>query len=63
MDRELALEIVRVTEAAAVSSAQWLGRGRKIEADDAATTSMRSMFERECCLNEIGNIAFERYST
>ncbi|MGL4818673.1 MAG: class II fructose-bisphosphatase [Bacilli bacterium] len=45
MDRELALEIVRVTEAAALASAQWFGRGKKNEADDAATTAMRSMFD------------------
>ncbi|WP_026688474.1 class II fructose-bisphosphatase [Alteribacter aurantiacus] len=45
MDRELALEIVRVTEAAALASSQWMGRGKKIEADDAATTAMRSMFD------------------
>ncbi len=45
MDRELALELVRVTEAAAVSSAQWMGRGKKIEADDAATSAMRGMFD------------------
>ncbi|MGR5909403.1 fructose-bisphosphatase class II [Bacillus pacificus] len=29
MERELALEIVRVTEAAALASAQWMGRGKK----------------------------------
>ncbi|MCD8511042.1 MAG: class II fructose-bisphosphatase [Bacillus sp. (in: Bacteria)] len=45
MDRELALEIVRVTEAAALASAQWMGRGKKNEADDAATTAMREMFD------------------
>ncbi|QHE53419.1 class II fructose-bisphosphatase [Pontibacillus sp. HMF3514] len=45
MDRELALELVRVTEAAAVSSAQWMGRGKKNEADDAATSAMRGMFD------------------
>jgi fructose-1,6-bisphosphatase II len=45
MDRELALEIVRVTEAAALASSQWMGRGLKNEADDAATTAMRSMFD------------------
>ncbi|WLR50461.1 class II fructose-bisphosphatase [Bacillus tianshenii] len=45
MDRELALELVRVTEAAAIASAQWLGRGKKNEADDAATTAMRQMFD------------------
>ncbi|WP_026700575.1 class II fructose-bisphosphatase [Salibacterium aidingense] len=49
MDRELALEIVRVTEAAAIASAQWLGRGEKIEADDAATTAMRTMFDSVSC--------------
>ncbi|MCE7793037.1 class II fructose-bisphosphatase [Salipaludibacillus sp. CUR1] len=45
MDRELAMEIVRVTEAAALASAQWMGRGLKNEADDAATTAMRTMFD------------------
>lgn len=45
LDRELALEIVRVTEAAALASAQWMGRGKKNEADGAATTAMRKMFD------------------
>lgn len=45
MDRELALEIVRVTEAAALASAQWMGRGKKNEADNAATCAMRGMFD------------------
>ncbi|WP_174728350.1 class II fructose-bisphosphatase [Mesobacillus harenae] len=45
MERELALEIVRVTEAAALASAQWMGRGKKNEADDAATSAMRRMFD------------------
>ncbi|MDQ0189449.1 class II fructose-bisphosphatase [Alicyclobacillus cycloheptanicus] len=45
MDRELALEIVRVTEAAALSCARWMGRGQKVEADEAATTAMRRMFD------------------
>ncbi len=45
MERELALEIVRVTEAAAIRSAHWMGRGRKAEADEAATTAMREMFD------------------
>lgn len=45
MDRELALEIVRVTEVAALSCARWMGRGRKMEADEAATTAMRHMFD------------------
>lgn len=45
MDRELAMEVVRVTEAAALASSQWMGRGLKNEADDAATTAMRNMFD------------------
>src|SRR5690625_1150303 len=45
MERSLTMELVRVTEAAALSSARWTGRGRKNEADDAATTSMRPVFE------------------
>ena len=45
MERELAMEIVRVTEAAALASAQWMGRGKKNEADNAATTAMRKMFD------------------
>ena len=39
------MEVVRVTEAAAIASAKWMGRGLKIEADDAATTAMRVMFD------------------
>jgi fructose-1,6-bisphosphatase II len=45
LERELALEIVRVTEAAALASARWLGTGKKNEADQAATTAMRAVFE------------------
>ncbi|MBM7855417.1 fructose-1,6-bisphosphatase II [Desulfohalotomaculum tongense] len=45
MDRELAMELVRVTEVAALGSARWLGRGKKTEADDAATSAMREMFD------------------
>jgi len=41
MDRNLALEIVRVTEAAALASAQWVGRGSQMDADRAAVTAMR----------------------
>src|SRR5579864_6535500 len=42
-DRNLALELVRVTEAAAMASAQWIGRGRKNDADQAAVDAMRVM--------------------
>jgi len=45
MERELALEIVRVTELAALASAPWMGRGEKIGADGAATNAMRSMLD------------------
>jgi len=45
VDRELTLELVRVTEVAALACAQWMGRGRKHEADDAATNAMRAMFD------------------
>lgn len=45
MDRELALELVRVTEAAAMTSARWMGLGKKEEADGAAVDAMRRMFD------------------
>jgi fructose-1,6-bisphosphatase II len=41
MDRNLGLEMVRVTEAAALACARWMGRGDKNEADQAAVTAMR----------------------
>ncbi len=44
MDRHLGLEIVRVTEAAALASARWLGKGEKNSADQAAVKAMRSVF-------------------
>src|SRR5699024_2216302 len=45
MERSLTMELVRVTEAAALSSARWMGRGKKNEADDAATSAMRTVFD------------------
>jgi fructose-1,6-bisphosphatase II len=41
MDRNLALELVRVTEAAALSCGRWVGKGDKMSADEAATQAMR----------------------
>ncbi|MHB8765326.1 MAG: class II fructose-bisphosphatase, partial [Deferrisomatales bacterium] len=41
MDRNLAVELIRVTEAAALACARWMGRGDKHAADDAATEAMR----------------------
>ncbi|WP_271220058.1 class II fructose-bisphosphatase [Streptosporangium carneum] len=42
-DRNLALELVRVTEAAAMSAARWVGRGDKNGADGAAVNAMRQL--------------------
>lgn len=44
LDRNLALELVRVTEAAALTAGRWMGRGDKEAADQAAVTAMREMF-------------------
>src|SRR3954471_9050151 len=44
-DRTLALELVRVTEAAALASARWIGRGDKIAADQAAVDAMRLVLD------------------
>lgn len=41
MNRNLALELARVTEAAALASSRWVGKGDKVAADDAATEAMR----------------------
>src|SRR5690625_2051801 len=45
MERSLTMEIVRVTEAAALSSARWMGKGNNNEADEAATSAMRTVFD------------------
>lgn len=42
-DRNLALELVRVTEAAALAAARWQGRGDKEAGDQAAVNAMRLM--------------------
>jgi fructose-1,6-bisphosphatase II len=42
-DRNLALELVRVTETAAVAASAWVGRGDKDAADGAAVAAMRKM--------------------
>lgn len=44
-DRNLALELVRVTEAAALAAGRWIGRGDKIAADGAAVDAMRLMID------------------
>jgi fructose-1,6-bisphosphatase II len=45
MDRNLALEGVRITEAAALASARLMGRGDRRAADQAATEAMRAAFD------------------
>ncbi|CUR55186.1 fructose 1,6-bisphosphatase II [metagenome] len=42
-DRNLALELVRVTEAAAMAAGRWVGRGDKNDADEVAVNAMRVM--------------------
>lgn len=42
-DRNLALELVRVTEAAALAAGRWMGRGDRMAADRAAVEAMRLM--------------------
>ena len=49
MDRNLALEFVRVTEMSAISSARWMGRGDEKAADQAAVDAMRSMLDTIEC--------------
>lgn len=45
LERELALEFVRVTEAAALEAGRWMGRGDKEMADRVAVDAMRAMFD------------------
>jgi fructose-1,6-bisphosphatase II len=45
MDRNLALEFVRITEAAALSSSLFMGRGNEKAADQAAVDAMRRAFD------------------
>src|SRR5688500_18255144 len=44
-DRNLAMELVRVTEAAALAAGRWMGRGDKEAADQAAVDAMRVMLD------------------
>src|SRR2546425_2724418 len=44
-DRNLAMELVRVTEAAALAAGRWIGRGDKEAADQAAVDGMRAMLD------------------
>lgn len=46
MDRNLALEFVRVTEAAAIAASKWVGKGEAKKADGAAVDEMRDRFNQ-----------------
>ena len=49
MNRNLALEFVRVTEIAAINSARWMGKGDEKAADQAAVDGMRKMLDSIEC--------------
>src|SRR5437879_941142 len=44
-DRNIAMELVRVTEAGAMAAARWIGRGEKESADQAAVDAMRFVLD------------------
>ena len=44
--RNINLDLVRVTEAAAIAASQWVGSGNKLEADKAATTALRNRLNK-----------------
>ena len=44
-DRNIAMELVRVTEAGAMAAARWIGRGEKEKADGAAVDAMRYVLD------------------
>ena len=46
MERNLALEVVRVTERAAMAAGRWMGRGDKMAVDQAAVDAMRSTMQQ-----------------
>ena len=50
MDRNLALEAVRVTEAAALAASKLMGRGDEKAADQAAVDAMRSASSPACAV-------------
>ncbi|EGS30957.1 bacterial fructose-1,6-bisphosphatase, GlpX-encoded domain protein [Peptoniphilus sp. oral taxon 375 str. F0436] len=45
MNRDLGLNLARVTEAAALAAGKWMGKGDKNAADGAAVDAMRRMFD------------------
>ena len=61
-DRNLALELVRVTETAAVAAAPWVGRGEKNLADQAAVEAMRKMINTVDMSGAVHSVGCQRCS-
>ncbi len=53
-DRNLALELARVTGAAAMAAARWVGRGDKNGADGAAVNAMRQLIKMCQLISSVG---------
>ena len=51
MDRNFAMELVRVTEAAAIMAARTMGRGDSHQSDHAAVLAMRKAFSARSMIN------------
>ena len=56
VDRNLAMELVRVTEAAAMAAGRWVGKGDKNGADQVAVNAMRVMISS---INMNGTVVVE----
>jgi len=53
LERIIEFDLVRATEAAALNAAQWMGRGDKNAADQAACDAIRGMFDLLPCCAEV----------
>ena len=52
-ERIIEFDLVRATEAAALNASQWLGKGNKNAADQAACDAIRGMFDLIPCCGEV----------
>ena len=63
LDRVLVLEMVRVTEAAAIAASKWIGRGDNDAADAAAVEAMRmALNELPLCGTVVLLLAFRSFA-
>ena len=53
LERIIEFDLVRATEAAALNASQWLGKGNKNAADQAACDAIRGMFDLIPCCGEV----------